>query len=281
MPGACGALRRGRGDARARDAARQQGSDLVDRLLGETRIAEGKLDEAIAALTAASELDYQQNNATLHWLLAAAYDRARMPNQVAEHLTAGYRNDRYFSMIKNLMPQSGGPYLGEDEPDYLLGLAWGVQPDAYAGAARPELQLAYFRRYLVRAPHSQWRRRAEEHVKELRAVDYPEAIERRYSAPLGPRRSEEGDQEGDAGDARVHRREQRCRAEGDGHAHGAALAAAGVSHDERSVRGSRADAAGDRGGGAGDEHHPGRAVRAGRAARRDRRGHPLHRAARR
>lgn len=184
--GACQA-RAGRYAAAEQTLARatQLGSKdwVVWMLLGETRIAEGKLDEAIAALTAASELDYQQSNSTLHWLLAAAYDRARMPNQVAEHLTAGYRNDRYFSTIKNLMPPVG-PYLGEDEADYLLGLAWGVQPDAYAGTARPELQLAYFRRYLQRAPHSQWRRRAEEHVKELRAVEYPEAIERRYSAPL-------------------------------------------------------------------------------------------------
>ncbi len=152
---------------------------LIWMRLGETRIALGKLDEAIGALTTATEIE--PRNTTMRWLLAAAYDRARMPSQAAEQLLLGYRDDRYFSSIRS--PQLG-PYLGEDEPDYLLGLAFGTITESPLSPTQPELQLAYFQRYLRHAPNSPWRRRAEEHVKELRAVDYPETLARRLSAPL-------------------------------------------------------------------------------------------------
>ena len=147
--------------------------------LGEARIALGKLDEAIGALTSAVELE--PRNTTMRWLLAAAYDRARMPSQAAEQLLIGYRDDRYFSTIRT---PPLGPYLGEDEGDYLLGLAYGTVTESSLTPPQPELQLAYFQRYLRRAPNSPWRHRAEEHVRELRAVDYPETIARRLTAPL-------------------------------------------------------------------------------------------------
>lgn len=147
--------------------------------LGETRVALGKLDQAIAALIAATEADLGYRNATVRWLLAGAYDRARMPNQAADQLVEGYRSDRGFASLRNPQP----PLLGEDEADYLLGLAWGAAPDV-VGMPSPERQLAHFRRFLARAKTSPWRRRAEEHVRELSAIAFPETLLRGLAAPV-------------------------------------------------------------------------------------------------
>ncbi|MCX5743479.1 MAG: hypothetical protein NT062_13380 [Proteobacteria bacterium] len=146
--------------------------------LGEVRIALGKLDEAITALTfAANDADTAQ--ATARWLLALAYDRARMPSQAAEALAAAYSRDSGFSLLAN-PPQ---PFLGVAESDYMLGLAYGLA----APTPRPEVQLIYFQRYLRLAVDSPWRKRAEEHVKELRVLEFPErkeSLKRGHGAAL-------------------------------------------------------------------------------------------------
>ncbi|MBA3538865.1 MAG: tetratricopeptide repeat protein [Deltaproteobacteria bacterium] len=155
--------------------------------LGEVRIALGKLDEAITILTAALD---SSDTGRIRWLLATAYDRARMPSQVAEQLAAGYRNDSRFQSI--MTPALGeGPFLGTGETEYMLGLAWGAtEPPttstSYANPTvpRPDIQLIYFQKFLKLAPDSPWRKRAEEHVRELRTVSYPETIAKRGSAPL-------------------------------------------------------------------------------------------------
>jgi hypothetical protein len=43
---------------------------------------------------------------------------------------------------------------------------------------RPEVELAYFKRFIKAAPQSPWRHRAEEHVRELKDVVFPEVVER-------------------------------------------------------------------------------------------------------
>jgi tetratricopeptide (TPR) repeat protein len=145
---------------RAVASAQTQRSELWMRL-GEVRIALGKLDEAIDALTAA--IDTESSNALARWLLTAAYDRARRPSEAFEQGQAAGKYDGLRAHIEH----PALPLLGIDEVDYLDGLAY-----RYA-IPKPELALIYFRRFVKRAPDSLWRRRAEEHVRELSALKFP------------------------------------------------------------------------------------------------------------
>jgi len=145
---------------RASASAQSQRGELWMRL-GEVRIAMGKLDEAIDALTAS--LDADSGNALTRWLLMAAYDRARRPSDALDHAQLARRYDGQRTYIDN--PPL--PLLGVAEADYLDGLAY-----RYA-IPTPEYALLYFRRYVQAAPDSPWRRRAEEHVRELSAMKWP------------------------------------------------------------------------------------------------------------
>jgi hypothetical protein len=129
--------------------------------LGEVRIAMGKLDEAIDALTAALLLE--DHHAFARWLLMAAYDRARRPSYALEHGSLARKYDASRSYIEN----PSLPLLGIAEADYLNGLAY-----RYA-IPTPEYALLYFRRYVRVATDSPWKRRAEEHVRDLSAIKLP------------------------------------------------------------------------------------------------------------
>ena len=144
--------------------------------LGEVRIAMGKLDEAIAALQAALEATDQSQQALIHWFLAAAYDRARRPSEADAEVKVASGYDHSFSTI--ITPS--WPLLGTGETEYLLGLAYGGE------AARPEYSLIYFRNFLKVAPESPWHKRAEEHLHELRGIEFPEAVSKRGSAVAEP-----------------------------------------------------------------------------------------------
>jgi tetratricopeptide (TPR) repeat protein len=137
--------------------------------LGEIRIALGKLDEAIAALQAALEAPDVQRAQT-GFLLASAFDRARRPAEAiaTARIAAGF--DRLFTQLEN--PQL--PFLGAGEANYLLGLAHASQE-----SPRAEYALIYFRMYVKLAPESPWRKRAEEHLKELRSTAFPESVQRK------------------------------------------------------------------------------------------------------
>lgn len=145
---------------RAAASAQTQRGELWMRL-GEVRIAMGKLDEAIDALTAA--LDADPGSALTRWLLMAAYDRARRPTEALEHGMGARRYDGQRTYIDN--PTL--PLLGVAEADYLNGLAY-----RYA-IPTPDYALLYFRRYVKLATDSPWKRRAEEHVRELSAIKWP------------------------------------------------------------------------------------------------------------
>jgi hypothetical protein len=71
------------------------------------------------------------------------------------------------------------PLLGPGETDYMLGLAYSA-----TDPARPELALAYFRRFVKAAPESPWRKRADDHLRDLRAAELPDTVARGGSAPL-------------------------------------------------------------------------------------------------
>ena len=136
--------------------------------LGEVRIAMGKLDEAIGALTAALEVpDVQQ--AQTRFLLASAYDRARRPAEAVAEVRKAVTYDAMLTLLEN--PQL--PFLGAGEGHYLLGLGW-----ADKEPARAEYALINFRQYIKEAPDSPWRKRAEEHLKELATTKFPESIDR-------------------------------------------------------------------------------------------------------
>ena len=144
---------------RAAAAAQSQNGDLW-RSLGEVRIALGKLDEAIDALVAAAEVG---NDTTARWLLSLAYDRARRPSEAQEAALNAKKYDPYLNAV--ISPRQ--PLLATGDADYVYGLA-----HRYANA-KPEHALLYFRRFLKTATNSPWRRRAEEHVRELAKVKLP------------------------------------------------------------------------------------------------------------
>jgi tetratricopeptide (TPR) repeat protein len=145
---------------RAAASAQTQRGELWMRL-GEVRIAMGKLDEAIDALSAS--LDADSGSALTRWLLMAAYDRARRPSEALEHGQMARRYDGQRTYIDSPVL----PLLGIAEGDYLNGLAY-----RYA-IPSPEYALLYFRRYVKLAPDSPWKRRADEHVRELSALRFP------------------------------------------------------------------------------------------------------------
>jgi tetratricopeptide (TPR) repeat protein len=136
--------------------------------LGEVRIALGKLDEAIGALDTAAEVG-DVPIGFMQFLLASAYDRARLPGEAAAAMASGKLGDSSFGSIET--PQY--PLLGAGEHEYLMALAY-----LYA-QPRPEYALLYFRRFVVLAPDSPWRRRAEEHLRELSSSELPQTVERR------------------------------------------------------------------------------------------------------
>jgi tetratricopeptide (TPR) repeat protein len=144
--------------------------------LGEVRVAMGKLDEAIAALKSAlgGTEPPAQAQALIHFMLAAAYDRARRPADALFEAREATKLDRPLSTLLN----PAVPPLGAGELDYMLGLAYS------ADLPRPELALAYFRRFVAAAPDSPWRKRAEEHLRDIKTSELPETITRGGPAPL-------------------------------------------------------------------------------------------------
>jgi tetratricopeptide (TPR) repeat protein len=142
--------------------------------LGEVRIAMGKLDEAIAALGSALEATDGNAQAMIHFLLAEAYDRARRPGDALAEAAEGVKLDHQLAVLHNPVI----PLLGAGEAYYMLGLAHSADP------VRPEYALACFRRFVKEAPDSPWRKRAEDHLRDLRTVDLPDTVTRGGSAPL-------------------------------------------------------------------------------------------------
>ncbi|HWO22148.1 MAG TPA: hypothetical protein VNO30_25470 [Kofleriaceae bacterium] len=142
--------------------------------LGEVRIAMGKLEEAIAALESAAEQSDVQS-ALIRWLLAGAYDRARRPAESTEAARRAAALDGSFSTLRNEQI----PLLGTGEPEYLQSLAYMAKDPPQTDYA-----LTYLRYFLKVAKDSPWRRRAEEHLRELKVGELPENLERSGNAAL-------------------------------------------------------------------------------------------------
>ena len=133
--------------------------------LGEVRVAMGKLDEAIAALHAAIEHTEHSMQAFTRFTLAAAYDRARRPADALFETGEGSSLDSALTVLLNptLPPVAPG------DLEYMLAVV-------YSSTARPEYALSYFRRFVKIAPDSPWRKRADDHIRELRTSDLPETV---------------------------------------------------------------------------------------------------------
>lgn len=142
--------------------------------LGEVRIAMGKLDEAITALAAAMDAGDTGSYALTRWLLMAAYDRARRPADAIEIGRVARQYDRNLDSLRN----SNVPLIGAGEREYLLGLAYEYSRGE-ADPPEPERALLNFRRFVKLAPESPWRKRAEEHLRDLKTTVLPEAVMRR------------------------------------------------------------------------------------------------------
>jgi len=142
--------------------------------LGEVRIAMGKLDEAIAALRSAIDNAEPGTQAMIHLLLAVAYDRARRPADALIEAAEAVKIDHPLATLSNPVV----PPLGAGELDYMYGLAYSAEP------AQPELSLAHFRRFEAAAPNSPWRKRAGDHVRDLKNAELPDTISHSGTAPL-------------------------------------------------------------------------------------------------
>lgn len=149
-------------------AASGSGNGEVWMRLGEVRIALGKLEEAITALEQAKEHG-DVPPALVRWLLAGAYDRARRPAEAAEASREASGKDHDLVSLRS----AGIPLLGVGEAEYLMGLAYSLHDPP-----RPEHALLYFRRFLKVAPESPWRKRADDHLRELRRAELPEFVEK-------------------------------------------------------------------------------------------------------
>ncbi|MDQ3334022.1 MAG: hypothetical protein M4D80_02595 [Myxococcota bacterium] len=137
--------------------------------LGEVRIAMGKLEGAIAALEASLQQTDMAGHALVRWLLAGAYDRARQPSEARRAAIDALSADRSMSTLKT----PSLPLLGAAEESYLLGLAFEAHDPP-----RPEQALIQFRRFVKLAGDSPWKKRAEDHVRELRTARLPDIVER-------------------------------------------------------------------------------------------------------
>ncbi len=104
--------------------------------LGEVRIALGKLDEAVDALSAGLEAR-DGNDGTIHWLLALAYDRARKASASDDEAHQAIKFDAAFNLIQN----PAYPWLRPGETDYLFGLAYRARPELDRDHATPEIAL--------------------------------------------------------------------------------------------------------------------------------------------
>ena len=151
----------------ARAASTPGASGEVWLRLGEVRIALGKLDEAIGALTAAGELG-DATPALARYLLASAYDRARLPGEAERAMKQAMLYDPTFSSIET----PTYPLLGAGEHEFLMGLAYRY------GIPRAEYAQLYFRRFLALAGDSPWRKRAEEHLRDLATIELPHQVQR-------------------------------------------------------------------------------------------------------
>lgn len=118
---------------------------------GEIAMAQGRLDDAIAALERAG------GEPGARWLLAVAADRARRDDRAQAAAELAHRDDA------NGIRAGGSPLpaLEAGDPEYLLGFA-----ALYGG--RPHHAIAQFRRFLAIAPAtSPWRPRAAAHLEAL------------------------------------------------------------------------------------------------------------------
>ena len=135
--------------------------------LGETRIAMGKLDEARSALDTALDLTEGAAQTPILWLRALADDRARLPAAAEDDVRRALGFDRARSLIE----APSLPLLGDGERDYAYALSY-----ADSDPRDVEEAIVYFRHFLEVAPKSPWRRRAEEHLHDLRASELPLAV---------------------------------------------------------------------------------------------------------
>ncbi len=142
--------------------------------LGDVRVAMGKLDEAVAAFdTAIAE---GSTAAVTYWHRAGAFDRARQPSKAEDDVRTAMTTDRSMNQIDSGVL----PPLGAGEREFLFGVA-----KQYAEQVDVESALVHFREFLAVAPASPWRRRAEEHLRELTAMPLPTTVLRTSgNAPL-------------------------------------------------------------------------------------------------
>jgi tetratricopeptide (TPR) repeat protein len=135
--------------------------------LGEVDMALGRLDDAIAALDAALKVARAPEIPAIRWLRAMALDRARKPAAAIDEAAAAKDADPTLGRLIN----PALPSAPAEDYYYAVGIG-------YSAKGSPERALLYFREFVKQAPKSQWRKRADEHVATLAAIDPTDALGR-------------------------------------------------------------------------------------------------------
>lgn len=134
--------------------ARGEATPAVWLRAGEIAMAQGRLDDAIAALERAGA------EPGARWLLAIAYDRARRDDRAQAAAELAHAADPHARDAGAL----AGLALVPSDGDYMIAFAAARQ-------GRPEEALAHFRRYLAAVAEGPWRARAREHLDALARTD--------------------------------------------------------------------------------------------------------------
>ena len=227
--------------------------------LGEIRIAMGKLDEAIDALSAPAETPPGAQGAMLHWLLAEAYDRARRPGEAQTQVELALRYDR------NLVDDRGAALSVARRRRARVPLRHRVR--AAAGRAlcraprvRPAL-LPPLPRGRTEEPVAPPRRRAHQGAHDARPA--PDRQARRRQRDARPAHRDGRGPQADAGAARMRREAADVRIQR-------------RDHEDRPAHARHRSRPADLSPAAGGDLGRELAQRQRRRARQHRRGHPLH-----
>lgn len=126
--------------------------------LGESYMALGRLDEALASLQLAYRL--QPYNASVSFALAVAYDRDEEPTSARDAMSRALEREPRVSSSSLLA--SSRIWIPADDQHYYLGLA-------YLGSGEAPRALYHLRRYIAATGEGMWTARARGHLEVAQA----------------------------------------------------------------------------------------------------------------
>jgi len=131
---------------------------LVHWRLGESYMALGRLDEALAALQQASRLDAW--NVNISFALAVAFDRDEDPTSSRDAMSRALEREPRVS--SGSLYAAGRAWIPPEDQSYTLGLA-------YLASNEAPRALYYLRRYIASTGEGMWTARARGHLEAAQA----------------------------------------------------------------------------------------------------------------